>query len=291
MKIVIFGLGSIGLRHAKLLKEYGQHEVVAFRTKGSQNSLNLKEIFSWNELDQFKPELAVICNPTSLHIVTAIECAKRGIALFLEKPIGSSGEGLSELVELVQANKLTTYVAYVLRFHPAIVELKEKIRKEKLLHCRMVCSSFLPDWRKESDYKKSYSASKKEGGGVLLDLSHELDMADYLFNGVKTIQGKLGRASSLTIDSEDYADLILSTSACPVSIHLNYFSRQTKRTISIDTESNSFEVDLTSGDRDALYKRQWDYFFDNIRNPKMMNNLIEAAPLFEKIIYFKEQAL
>ncbi|OGQ07197.1 MAG: hypothetical protein A3G32_04280 [Deltaproteobacteria bacterium RIFCSPLOWO2_12_FULL_40_28] len=291
MKIVIFGLGSIGLRHAGLLKEYGGHEIVAFRTLGSKNAINLKEIFSWDELDQFKPELAVICNPTSLHIKTAIECVKRGVFLFLEKPIGSSEEGLDELVELVQAKKLTTYVAYILRFHPAIAELKEKIRKEKLLHCRMVCSSFLPDWRKGSDYKKSYSASKKEGGGVLLDLSHELDMADYLFNGVKTIEGKLGKASSLTVDSEDYADLILSTSACPVSIHLNYFSHQTKRSIFIDTESNVFEVDLISGDRDALYKRQWDYFFDNIRNPKMMNNLIEAAPLFKQMIHFKEKAL
>ena len=87
MKVLIFGLGSIGSRHARLLKGMGEHDLYAFRSQRQVpcNDLGIPEIFSWDEVGQVSPEVAFITNPTSLHISTALSCAERGMSLFVEK--------------------------------------------------------------------------------------------------------------------------------------------------------------------------------------------------------------
>ena len=130
MKVIIFGLCSIGRRCAKLLQRNKQLELYAFRTKKgdcSGEQLPIKEAYSWQEVDCIKPEAAFITNPTSLHIDTAINCASRGMDLFIEKPLGNTRERVDQLLKLVKDNSLTTYVAYGLRFHPVIEKLKDYI--------------------------------------------------------------------------------------------------------------------------------------------------------------------
>ena len=51
----------------------------------------------------------------------------------------------------------------------------------------MVCNSFLPNWRSNRDYRKSSSLKKVEGGGVLLELSHEIDYIRNLFGVPKHV--------------------------------------------------------------------------------------------------------
>ena len=65
-----------------------------------------------------------------------------------------------------------------------------------------------PVYREEKEYKKSYSSIKEQGGGVLLDLSHELDYCNYLMGGDVELFGNHGRQSDITVDSEDYAESI-----------------------------------------------------------------------------------
>src|SRR3989338_5381572 len=120
MKVIFFGLGSIGLRHARILKKKKKHKLYAYRTyKGQKNSaLGIEELTSWKEIDRIHPDVAFITNPTNLHISTAIRCAQRGMQLLIEKPLDSEIKNLPKFLRVVSQKKLTAYVAYVLRFHP-----------------------------------------------------------------------------------------------------------------------------------------------------------------------------
>jgi predicted dehydrogenase len=307
VKIIFFGLGSIGQRHAKILLDNYDHELFAFRTKKGQykQELPVKEVYSWGDVEKLKPDIAFITNPTSLHIETALKCAKNGYRLFIEKPIDSKIKGLAELINIVRDKRLPSYVAYNLRFHPVIKKLKEYINQHCFLHMRVSCTSFLPDWRPEQDHKQSYSSNLKLGGGVLLDLSHEIDCVDYLLDGINKIEGNYGRKSDITIDSDDYADILTESTKGMSNIHINFLSHITMRKIYIDFKGLSIVGDVNNGivreykhndimnvfeyeiDNNSIYMKQLKYFFDHIDDCNMMNNLDDAASLFNKVIDFK----
>lgn len=308
MKILIFGLGSIGVRHAKILKKNKKYKLYAYRThKGqTENSLNIEEVQSWKTIDRIKPDVAFITNPTSLHIQTAIKCAERGMHLFIEKPLDSRVVHLNEFLKLVSKKKITTYVAYCLRFHPVIKELRRQIQKDKFYHLRAIVSTYLHRWREGSDPKKSYSAQKRLGGGIILDLSHEIDYVQYLLGDIKSIKGRFDRKSTLTVDTEDNADMTIEAKKGTASVHMNYFSQFEQRVIQVDLKSKSFEGDLVkntlteyrngkvfkkrkfkTGTKET-YSEQIRYFFKNINNQNMMNNVFEAAELLKSIHSFKK---
>lgn len=309
MKIIFFGLGSIGQKHAKILLKNFKYDLYAFRSgiNDRPNSLGTKELFSWEEVEKLKPNIAFITNPTGLHIETAIRCAEIGCQLFIEKPIGNTLNGLDKLIRTVKKKSLVTYVAYNLRFHPIIVKLKKYLNGQKPLHVRVVCTSFLPNWHPNTNYLKSYSANAKMGGGVILDLSHEIDYLSYLLGPIKILTGNYARRSKVTSDAEDYADLLIDTEISPANIHINFLSQLKQRYAQIDFENLTVVADIIKADikeyrnktlvksyqldyqKGQEYTTQLKYFFDNIENPKMMNNLEEAANLYRKIIAFKNK--
>lgn len=307
MKVLICGMGSIGLHHAKILSGPLGHDVYALRStrRPLEQGLNIRETFSWSDVEAIRPEAAFITNPTNLHLETALRCASLGMHLFMEKPLSHSMDNIELLESLCREKGLTCYTAYCLRFHPVIKKMREAIDGKRIYHVRVVCSSFLPDWRPGDDYRKSYSASARDGGGVLLDLSHEFDYTRYLFGEIAEVTGIYGKVSQLAIDAEDFADVVIKTArAIPVNIHLNFNSLLFERTIKVDFEGGYGAADLIenrietsyggcvekfefSVDRNSYLMEQSAYFFDNIGNPSIMNGIGEAKALLKQILKFK----
>lgn len=310
MRIIFFGLGSIGQRHARLLHQSGGHELYALRTHQSdapRPDFPVQELKSWDQVDALKPQVAFITNPTSMHIATAIECAKRGMALFMEKPLGGSEEGLDALLDIIWKKKLPTYVAYVLRFHPVVLELKDMLAHKPCASLSLEAESFLPTWRPGRDHKKSYSSRRELGGGIVFDLSHEIDAVEFLLGPVERIEGECRRRGNVTVDAEDCADMHIQASKGFASVHLSYLSHLNQRRIIAYLADQTVVADLLANElcvyqnnamakktslsieRDQLFKRQLDYFLANVSNPAMMNNVPDAAGLFRKICRFKEK--
>lgn len=302
--IVIFGLGSIGLRYADMLSKISGLELLAFRSgcHTGKNNLGIEEIRTWTEVASAAPFAAVIANPTYLHVETALKAAKLGIHLFIEKPLSSDLRGLARLKKICQTKHLTCYMAYCLRFHPVIKKVRELLLNKQPQHVQVVCSSFLPDWR---GGKETYSSFRNQGGGVLLDLSHELDYVGYLFGPISKITGVFGKAGNVTRDSEDYADLLIKArNAIPVSVHLDYLSQNNERNLKIAFDGGYLYGDLLENrltyyyqgkkkvfrfktDRNIYLAEQFKYFLDNIGNPLIMNNLAESGKLLEMILELK----
>jgi len=216
VKFYLFGHGSIGSRHLKNLTELGHQETT-----------------SQAEADGF-----LICNPTAYHLETALKITRYNKPIFIEKPISHNLNGLDKLTGKI-------LVGYCLRFDQSLKFFKQKIAGKKIIKVTIVCRSWLPDWHPDKDYRQSYSAKKDLGGGVLLDLSHEIDYALWFFGPVKKVTAKLQMAPELQIETESIADLNLDfVSGVNAEVHLSYASRQPTRFCEIKTSDQLLRWDF-----------------------------------------------
>ena len=237
MRILIVGCGSIGMRHLNNAKALG-HEVIAYRTSCDDveafESLHGVRVFTdYDDALDAKPDGIVISNPTNLHVECAIQAARRGGALLIEKPLSNTLEGIDILTEIVERHSPLVLVAYNLRFHKHVVTMKEWISAGligRVYFAQVKAGGFLPDWRTGTDYSKSYSASSSRGGGVVLDLSHDIDYILWFLGDVESVASSIFRLSDLEIGTEDYAELSLRfTSGAVAQIHLDYLNRYPNR--------------------------------------------------------------
>lgn len=235
------GYGSIGSRHARLLTTLGCSTAVL-----SSRSIDFPIVFSdiAQALNEHRPEYVVVSNSTNLHHRTLEQLAEEGFSgrVLVEKPL------FDNLHPVPPNNFHCLLVAYNLRFHPLLQRLRELLVDEIVLSVQAYVGQYLPAWRAGIDYRESYSAKAREGGGVLRDLSHELDYLGWLFGAWSSVAALGGHYSDLEIDSDDLFLLLLQTERCPaVSVQLNYLDREIKRRIIINTKKLSIDADFVAG--------------------------------------------
>ena len=162
--------------------------------------------------------------------------------MFIEKPVFQFP--IQDVSELNLKSSSVYYVAAPLRYGPVVSKLKELVTKEKVYSVRAICSSYLPDWRKGTDYRKNYSAIKEKGGGVELDLIHEMDYITYLFGMPQEVKHYAGKFSDLEIDSDDLGVYLLKYSEKLIEIHLDYVGRKARREIELYCKDYTIVGDL-----------------------------------------------
>lgn len=239
-KCLIIGYGSIGKKHAKLLSKLcGKSSVFILSKKKIDNYKSFKNL---NDISKINFNYIVISSPPSAHYsqIKFIEKNYRDKIVLVEKPLFHKSIKIK-----TKNNKF--FVGYNLRFHPLIKILKQKIKNKKIFSTIINCSSFLPEWRANVDYKNIYSSKKKLGGGVLLDLSHELDYFQLLFGKLK-FQNinfiKKNKISNLKINVEDNAMIQGKQNKMDFLININFFSKNICREIILETNNETIKSDL-----------------------------------------------
>jgi len=238
-RCLVIGYGSIGVRHAGVLEEMGCHVAIVSRHAPVENRLCYRSVEE--AVRSFDPEYAVVCNRTFEHIDTLkalSECGFSGNCL-VEKPIAAS------VRQLVPVPQFPTVVGYPLRFHPLLSAAKEILSGKTLLSLHAYVGQYLPTWRPGTDYRQCYSAHSEQGGGVLLDLSHELDYLQYLAGPWQRVCASGGHRSALEIDSADQYLLLIQLQTCQdVVCHVDYLSHKTRRFCSIQYEGGTLWLDF-----------------------------------------------
>ena len=306
MNILIVGLGSIAKKHIQALNSLAiDFNLYALRSsKNASIEEGIINIFDLENIITF--DFAIISNPTHLHYQFIQELAQKNIPLFIEKPAIHSIENVDVLVDLINKKSLITYVACNLRFHPCLLFLKNKFKKKPQIinEINIYCGSYLPDWRPGKNFREIYSANASMGGGVHLDLFHELDYAIWLFGSPIKSNSLIKSNSTLQIDATDYANYLLEYGNFVVNIVLNYYRRKPKRQMEILFENQTITIDLIKNtitdDEDVVlfedksfsvlntYKLQLEYFIDCLNENKSTMNSFENSIQTLKICLHNE---
>jgi predicted dehydrogenase len=301
MNILLIGLGSIAKKHIAALRTLKiDFKIYALRSNiNADNENGVENIFNLDDV-KLGFDFAIISNPTHLHFEYIEKLAEMGIDLFIEKPAIHTLNDCSKLVKLIRDKKIITYIACNLRFHPCIAFLKNKINSEniRINEVNIYCGSYLPDWRPGKSFRTIYSSNASMGGGVHLDLFHELDYSIWLFGLPNDSKSVFNSRSSLNIDSIDYANYILIYNTFTANLILNYYRRKPKREIEIVLEKETWTVDLIKNeiknDHDEfLYKDytfnvnetyvdQLEYYINCLKNNEYpMNSLSESIEILK----------
>ena len=217
-RVLVVGLGSIGERHLRIARTLlPDARICVLRRQMPDRIPDLADdcLVGLQKAIEFGPQVAVIANPASFHLGTAYALAESGTHLLVEKPLADSAAAVRPLIALCRQRKLVLLTGYNLRFLPCLRQFRTLLHggligRVNSLRCET--GQYLPLWRPASDYRLSVSARRALGGGVLLELSHELDYIRWIFGEVESIQASLSHQSSLDIDVEDTAHLIIGFS-------------------------------------------------------------------------------
>lgn len=281
---MIAGLGSIGRRHLKNLLALGQEDIILYRTH--QGSLDDAELNKFPVESDFlkalkhRPDAVIVSNPTALHMEVAIPTAEAGCALFIEKPLAHNLDDLYQLEKILQEKQNIVFSAFQLRFNPGLRKIHHILENAELgkpLTFECYWGEYLPGWHPWEDYRKSFAARKDLGGGVVLTVCHPFDYLRWMFGDPAQLFAATGNASTLDLDVEDFADVIIKFKNGVLGhLHLDYF-RQPPR--------NDFEITCAEG---VIY---WDHASSNVKIQKPDNSevIFPAPEGFERNTMFLDE--
>jgi len=229
MRVLIAGFGSIGRRHCANLRQLAPAaEILVLRRHGVESDAALagaRVVCSLDEALSFAPDAAIIASPATSHVSDALALARHGAHLLVEKPLSHSLDGVDELIRECQQRSVVLMTAYNLRFYEPLQRLREALQTGEIgrvMSIRAEVGQYLPLWRPGTDYRQSVSGRHELGGGVILELSHEIDYVRWLCGEVVEVYCQSGHLSDLEIDVEDVAGILLRFASGAIgSVHLD----------------------------------------------------------------------
>lgn len=299
-KIGIVGFGSIGGRHLNnivaVLKERHKPYIIDIIRSGKGQELEEKiakhvtTVYHSYDSAPNDYDIIFVTNPTYLHFKTIQQFLLKTKHMFIEKPVFDTIDISIDALNL--KNDSVYYVACPLRYTNVIQYIKNKINLNNVYCARTICSSYLPEWRPNQDYRSTYSAHKDQGGGVSIDLIHEWDYLCYLFGKPEEIFNIRGKFSKLEIDSDDVSLYIAKYKDKAIEVHLDYYGRKTIREIQLFTDKDTIVGDIANSEirylksgevisfkeqRNDFQCKEIEHFFDIIEGKVNNDNDIPTA--------------
>jgi predicted dehydrogenase len=248
LSFLVIGCGSIGRRHIGNLIALNNKRILAFdvrtdRRKEVESLFSIKTLKNLDDAWEHRPNAAIITAPTSMHIPLALQAAKHGCHLFIEKPLADKSEGLNWFLKVVKTRNLVTLVGCNMRFNPGLIKVKQLVEEKaigRVIAARVEVGYYLPNWHPWEDYRHTYSARRDLGGGIILDAIHELDYIQWMLGEVKQVACFSG--------TEDTAAILLRFASGAIGeVHMDYVQRDYSRTCHVIGDEGTIRWDYTSG--------------------------------------------
>lgn len=257
-QILILGTGSIANRHVNnLINIY--HGVKIFNF--SRSNRLLSNCFKFDFLSVEKSinfDLIIIASKSNNHDEDLLKCIKffnKNQLIFIEKPITLDVLNGRKILSVIHEQDRKIYVGYDLRYSSGIQFLKNVFDNE-ISNCndiviRAKVSQNLDFWRQNSDNFTSYSYIQKESGGIVFDLSHEIDFINFITNTLIRYKQININSNFFNEDLIDFAILnginVSSNHRIVSTIQLDCISHYFQRNVEILTPISTYRFDLING--------------------------------------------
>lgn len=242
---LVIGSGSIAKRHlANLRRLFGGNNVTIGCVSASGRVISKDEVgegvIIYDSLAQaltVELTFAIIASPAPWHVENAAQLLHVNVPVLIEKPLSDSLKNFLSQEHALLAHRDKIEVAYNLRFMPSAVKFKALLDEQvvgAVLGVSAEVGQYLPDWRPATDYRNNVSSRRELGGGVLLELSHELDYLCWLFGTFETAYCVSRNTGTLDVNVEDVADaLLVRKDHLTVSVHMDFLQRAPVRTCKV----------------------------------------------------------
>ncbi len=218
MKFLIIGAGNMGKRRAAHLQELGHEAILMGR--------EAENVSKWPSVDG-----VFICTPPAMHWAYARLSVGLGLPTFVEKPLGLTSEIhlWDALLREAEDRNVPVQVGYTLRYHQAAAELLSAVLQDRPYSFYAEVAYDVAMWY--PDYRRNHICLPREqGGGVISELSHELDLALWLFGPPERVECTTRQAEWRDMQAESMAAITLQWSTGLIGqIHLDCLSPQYRR--------------------------------------------------------------
>ena len=303
--IAIIGYGSIANKHISIIEKLYPKIKIYIVTKRKFRSKH-KICRNFDDLKNIELEAIFITSPTDEHFNAIKFFYKKDLNLFVEKPIFEKRKNVNFLFNNISKNDSPILqVGYVFRHDDLFLKFKSLCNKNilgQILKSEIYCGSDLNSWRPNTKLKHSISLNKNKGGGVLLELSHEIDYCLWLFGDLKVKFSKLYRSGIFDSKVEDTADIyLLSRNKVNINMHLNFWQKTPERyckihgtkgfilldiinrKIIIKSDSINKSISFQSKLNEAYENQIKNFFYSINKRKKSVSNLRESLKVLDII--------
>ena len=199
VRLGLIGLGLMGTPHARILKKVEACELVAAadvdeKQKAVTEEIGIKFYKNYEEMIQKEAlEGVILALPNHLHAPIGIACAKKGLHLFVEKPIAQNVAEADRLVEAAKQQKVRILVGHQRRFSALVEKAREIVTGGEL--GRLVGVTITWTLLKPMPYFEGALSWRKEkgtGGPILINLIHEIDNLRYICGEIEEVYALVG---------------------------------------------------------------------------------------------------
>lgn len=215
LRAAVVGLGKLGLLHAATFNVLPNCRLVAVvdKTRTVLDSLKARmdNIAAYTDhigmLETARPDLVAIATPTGLHVPVALDCVRRGVPIFIEKPLSLSAAQAVPLLASLEHRPVANMVGYMTRFLDTFRKGKELVEAQVLGPLQLLRGSMYVGqlFRRGKGWRYEKAAS---GGGVLTTQnSHVIDLLLWYFGDIEWVGAHTRRLYSEAV--EDYAHVFM----------------------------------------------------------------------------------
>lgn len=292
--VAVIGLGNIAIRHRQNIKKcYPQTQVWALSASGKKQTTAIENadrfIENVESLLELRPDFVIVASPATFHARHAIPLIKAGIPVLIEKPVSASIEEAQAILRCQQESNTPVAVGYCLRYLPLLRQLKILLDDNVIgdvFNINITVGQYLPDWRPNKPYTQSVSAQKVLGGGALLELSHELDYAQWLFGELALKFVNLHKSKTLNLDVEDIVDItFLDKNSSTCHVHLDFIQSPAQRYCNILGSNGRLDCNLITNKITYHYNDEIKLIYNE---PNFDKNNIYIDMVTDFIKYIKE---
>ena len=252
-KYLVVGAGNISKKHIENIKILRKHSTVFNLSSSGRNidsQSNKADYFlrNFQEVHEHKLDAVIIASPASFHIEHALFFSALNTPLLIEKPLSDKIKKYDDASNVLLALKKKVRVAYNLRYLNSMIFFKKFLDNNLLGKTYSIQSEVgqnLISWRPNKNYKDTVSSNKKLGGGVLLELSHELDYLTWIFGDIESVYCKFSNTNHFDIDVEDNVDSILQTKRGQrINLHMDFLQNRATRKCKVIGEKGTLDFDI-----------------------------------------------